>query len=94
MLPRPVRLASAGLAFLAPALVLITTSADSRQINDVASYILSRQSAPATLDAGALARSTILWVSAGVLAMLVLTYLLSRHNMRWIERRAVERRQP
>ena len=137
MLPRPARLASAGLAFLAPALVLVTTSAalaasetaalpgdpingkavydancvachgaslqggigkrlspiqkghdnadfiigtvtngvkgtqmpawgaanggalDSRQISDVASYILSRQSAPATLDAGALARTIL-----------------------------------
>jgi mono/diheme cytochrome c family protein len=172
MLPRPARLASAGLAFLAPALVLVTTSAalaasetgplegdpssgkavydancvachgaslqggigkrlspiqkghdnaefivatvtngvkgtqmpawgaanggalDSRQIDDVAGYILSRQSAPATLDAGALARSTIVWVSAGVLAMLALTYLLSGYNMRWIGRRAAGRRQP
>jgi mono/diheme cytochrome c family protein len=172
MLPRPARLASAGLAFLVPALVLLTTTAalaasetaalpgdpvngkavydancvachgaslqggigrrlspiqkghdnadfiigtvtngvkgtqmpawgaanggalDSRQIDDVASYVLSRQSSPATLDAGALARSTILWVSAGVIAMLALTFLLSRYNMRWIGRRAAERRQP
>jgi mono/diheme cytochrome c family protein len=62
-------------------------SLDDEQIRDVASYILASQSSNGALGPGELAQSTVTWVAVGVLAMLVLTYLLARYNLRWIGRR-------
>lgn len=61
-----------------------------QDIKDLAAYIIQQNSikGPTPLSPGALAQSTIEWVAIGVLTMLVLTYLLSRYNMRWIARKA------
>jgi mono/diheme cytochrome c family protein len=57
-----------------------------QDIRDLAAYIISEnlKVGPAPYSPGDLAKSTIAWVTIGTLAMLALTYLLSRYNMRWI----------
>lgn len=61
-----------------------------KDIQDVVAYIIqaNKQKGPVPLSGGDLAKSTVTWVTLGILAMLVLTYLLSRYNMRWIARKA------
>lgn len=61
-----------------------------QDIKDVAAFIIEQNSikGPKPLAPGALAISTIEWVTIGTLAMLAFTYLLSRYNMRWIARKA------
>ena len=66
-----------------------------QQIKDVASYILQQNqlgAGNAPLSQGELAKRTILWVSIGIIAMVFVTYLLAQYNMRWIARRAADRR--
>jgi hypothetical protein len=46
-----------------------------------------------TLSPTDLARSNVFWVTVGIGAMMVITYLLARYNMRWIARRAAARRE-
>jgi mono/diheme cytochrome c family protein len=63
-----------------------TTLAD-QDIKDLAAFIIAQNLIPPgtrPYSPGDLAKSTIAWVTIGTLAMLVLTYLLSRYNMRWI----------
>ncbi len=57
-----------------------------QDIKDLAAFIIdeNHKVGPVSLSPGELAKSTISWVAIGVLAMLALTYLLSRYNMRWI----------
>jgi mono/diheme cytochrome c family protein len=58
-----------------------------QDIKDLAAFIIEQNSIPAgerPLSPSDLAKSTIAWVAIGILAMLALTYLLSRYNMRWI----------
>jgi mono/diheme cytochrome c family protein len=60
-----------------------------QQIKDVAAYIIEEnKSKSGTLSPRELAISNVQWVSIGILVMLILTYLLARYNMRWVERRA------
>ena len=61
-----------------------------QDIKDLVSFIIQRNSitGPRPLEAGALAKSTITWVTIGIAVMLFLTLLLSRYNMRWIARKA------
>ena len=65
-------------------------SLSDQDIKDIASFIIQQNSVkgPKPLAPGALAESTIAWVTIGTLAMLAFTYLLSRYNMRWIARKA------
>ena len=65
-----------------------------QDIKDVVSYIIAQQAAAAsnTLSAGELAKSTITWVTIGVLLMIGLTWLLSQYNMRWIARKVAARK--
>ena len=65
-----------------------------QDIKDLASYIIeqNRTGSP-PLTANELAKRTMTWVGIGIIAMLLLTYLLSQYNMRWIARRAAARRQ-
>jgi mono/diheme cytochrome c family protein len=66
-------------------------SLSDQDIKDLASYIIKSNQIPPSqipLPEGELAKSTITWVTIGTLAMLALTYLLSRYNMRWIARKA------
>ena len=58
-----------------------------QDIKDLASFIIEQNMIPAgarPYSPGDLAKSTITWVTIGILAMLALTYGLSRYNMRWI----------
>jgi mono/diheme cytochrome c family protein len=58
-----------------------------QNIQDLAAFIITQNLIPAgqrPYSPGDLAKSTIAWVTIGTLAMLALTYLLSRYNMRWI----------
>ena len=57
-----------------------------QDIKDLAAFIISEtlKVGPTPYSPGDLAKSTIAWVTIGILAMLVLTYGLSRYNMRWI----------
>lgn len=62
-----------------------------QDIMDLVAFIIKENQVPAgqrPLSAGLLAESTIAWVTIGTLAMLALTYLLSRYNMRWIARKS------
>jgi mono/diheme cytochrome c family protein len=66
-----------------------------QQIKDVASYIIQQNligTANVPLSQGELAKRTILWVSISILAMVFVTFLLARYNMRWIARRGAARR--
>ncbi len=65
------------------------------QINDVVAYIIQQNTTAAggTLSPVDLARSNVFWVTVGIGAMMVITYLLARYNMRWIARRAAARRE-
>jgi mono/diheme cytochrome c family protein len=61
---------------------------------DVVSYIIdSNKKGAAGLGPVELARSNVLWVTIGVVAMVLVVYLLARYNMRWVERRAAARRE-
>jgi mono/diheme cytochrome c family protein len=64
-----------------------------KDIGDLVAYIIqaNKQKGPVPLSGGELAKSTVTWVTIGILGMLVLTYLLSRYNMRWIARKAGRR---
>ena len=56
-------------------------------IKDIAAFIIAQNLVPSgqrPYSPSDLAKSTIAWVTIGTLAMLALTYLLSRYNMRWI----------
>jgi hypothetical protein len=58
-----------------------------QDIKDLAAFIIQQNSVPPgarPYSPADLAKSTIAWVTIGTLALLVLTYLLSRYNMRWI----------
>jgi mono/diheme cytochrome c family protein len=57
-----------------------------QDVKDLAAFIIQQNllTGPVPYTPGELAKSTISWVAIGVLAMLALTYLLSRYNMRWI----------
>ena len=65
-----------------------------QDLKDLASFIIdSNNKGPAGLGPVELARSNVFWVSVAVLAMVFITYLLARYNMRWIARRAQERQE-
>jgi mono/diheme cytochrome c family protein len=62
-----------------------------QDIKDIAAFIIQQnrtQTGPTALSAVDLARSNVLWVTAAAGAISGLAYLLARHNMRWIGRRA------
>jgi mono/diheme cytochrome c family protein len=65
-----------------------------QDIKDLAAYLIKVNQEPggAPLGPAELARSNVFWVSVGIAAMLVITYLLAAYNMRWIARRAAARR--
>jgi mono/diheme cytochrome c family protein len=71
-----------------------STTLTAQQITDIAAFIIRQNQVPAgqrPLAPGELAKSTITWVTIGILAMFGLTYLLSRFNMRWIARKSGHR---
>jgi len=65
-----------------------------QEINDIAAFIIqSNSSGQAGLGPQELARSNVFWVSVAIFLMVMVTVLLSRYNMRWIDRRAAARRE-
>jgi mono/diheme cytochrome c family protein len=65
-----------------------------QDIADIAAFIIqSNKSGQAGLGPAELARSDVFWVSIAILLMVMVTWLLSRYNMRWIDRRAAARRE-
>lgn len=66
-----------------------------QDIADIAAFIIqsNKKTGPAALDPHALAIENVKWVTIGILIMLILTWLLARYNMRWIDRRALARRE-
>ena len=65
-----------------------------QQIKDLTAFIISEnQKGSAALDPVQLARSNVFWVTISISLLVLLTYLLARYNMRWIDRRAAERRE-
>jgi mono/diheme cytochrome c family protein len=65
-----------------------------QEIADMAAFIIqSNKSGAAGLGPQELARSNVFWVSVAIFLMVMVTLLLSRYNMRWIDRRAAARRE-
>jgi mono/diheme cytochrome c family protein len=65
-----------------------------QDIADIAAFIIqSNKSGQAGLGPGELARSDVFWVSIAIFLMVMVTWVLSRYNMRWIDRRAAARRE-
>ncbi len=63
-------------------------------IADLAAFIIQQnESGTVTLSPTDLARSDVFWVSTTLFVLVLITYLLSKYNMRWIARRAEVRRQ-
>jgi mono/diheme cytochrome c family protein len=59
-----------------------------QDIKDLAAFIIDQNlHAPVGLTPGELARANVLWVTIGIISMLIITYLLATYNMRWIARR-------
>ena len=71
------------------------SSLTDKDVADIVSYIIQENTKPGLppLDPRALAVENVKWVTIGILAMLVLTWMLARYNMRWIARRAAARRE-
>ncbi|MFZ0217888.1 MAG: cytochrome c [Candidatus Dormiibacterota bacterium] len=68
----------------------LTTS----DVADIAAFIIQQnQSGQTSIDPVTLARSNVFWVSTALFLLVVVTWLLSRYNMRWVARRAEVRRQ-
>jgi mono/diheme cytochrome c family protein len=64
-------------------------SLSEQNLKDLAAYIIqSNQQGPAGLSPVDLARSNVFWVAVSVSLLVMVTWLLSRYNMRWIARRA------
>lgn len=64
------------------------------QVADIAAFIIqSNKSGSSGLSPVDLARSNVFWVTVGVSILVLVTWLLSRYNMRWIARRAAIRRE-
>ncbi|MGI8564631.1 MAG: c-type cytochrome [Candidatus Dormibacter sp.] len=64
-----------------------------QDLADLAAFIIdSNKKGAAGLSPSELAKSNVFWITTVVFLMVLLTWLLSRYNMRWIARRAAERR--
>ncbi|HEY4027904.1 MAG TPA: cytochrome c [Candidatus Dormibacteraeota bacterium] len=71
-----------------------TDKLSDQDLNNVVAYIIAQnQAGSAGLGPVELARSNVFWVSIGILAMVLITWLLARYNMRWIALRARNRRE-
>jgi cytochrome c551 len=63
-------------------------------LKDLISFIIdSNKKGGAGLGPVELARSNVFWVTISIALLVLVTYLLARYNMRWIDRRAAERRE-
>ncbi len=65
-----------------------------QQIKDLTAFIIDANSkGTGALGPVELARSNVFYVTMAIFLLVAVTYLLARYNMRWIERRAAERRE-
>ena len=67
-----------------------------QDIKDLAAFIIQENKTPPSqvaLDPHALAVEDVKWVTIGILVMVLITWLLARYNMRWIDRRVAARRE-
>jgi mono/diheme cytochrome c family protein len=67
-----------------------------QDIKDLASFIIQDNrtgGGQPALDPRQLAIENVKWVTIGIAVMLILTWMLARYNMRWIDRRAAARRE-
>jgi mono/diheme cytochrome c family protein len=64
-----------------------------KEAADIAAFIIQTNKNPGAQPLGPaeLAKSTVFWVSTSVIVLVLLTYLLTRYNIRWIARRALRR---
>ena len=70
------------------------TTLSGQQIKDLTAFILDENSkASAALGPVELARSNVFWITISVFLLVLVTFVLARYNMRWIDRRAAERRE-
>lgn len=67
----------------------------SQDVADLASFIIQSNRTPGqpALDPHQLAIENVKWVTIGIVVMLIITWMLARYNMRWIDRRAAARRE-
>lgn len=64
-----------------------------QDLADLSAFIIdSNKKGSAGLSPSQLAKSNVFWVTTAIFFMVVLTWLLTRYNMRWIARRAAQRR--
>ncbi|MGH7883056.1 MAG: c-type cytochrome [Candidatus Dormibacteraceae bacterium] len=79
------RPASDGFATAMPA----HSSLSDQSIRDIVAFIIhENQSGSSGLSPVDLARSNVLWITVTIGLLVLVTWLLSRYNMRWIARRA------
>ena len=66
-----------------------------KDVADLAAYIIQQNKIVGTppLSVHELAIEDVKWVTIAIVGMLILTWLLARYNMRWIDRRAAARRE-
>jgi mono/diheme cytochrome c family protein len=66
-----------------------------KDIADIAAFIIQTNKNPGATPLGPaeLARSNVFWITVAVLGMVLITWLLARYNMRWIDRRNRARRE-
>jgi mono/diheme cytochrome c family protein len=66
-----------------------------QDVKDLAAFLIQSNRNPGATPLGPaeLARSNVFWVSISILMVVLLTYLLTRYNIRWIARRAEQRRE-
>lgn len=71
------------------------SSLSDKDVADIAAFIIqaNHSATQAALDPHELAIEDVKWVTIGIVVMLVLTWMLARYNMRWIDRRAAARRE-
>ncbi|HEV2952618.1 MAG TPA: cytochrome c [Candidatus Dormibacteraeota bacterium] len=63
-----------------------------QDLKDIASFIIQQnQTVAPGLSPSDLARSDVFWVATGILAMVLVSWLLATYNMRWIDKRAKAR---
>jgi mono/diheme cytochrome c family protein len=66
-----------------------------KDIADIAAFIIQTNKNPGATPLGPaeLAKSNVFWITIAVLGVVLITWMLARYNMRWIERRNRARRE-
>lgn len=67
-----------------------------QDVRDLAAFIIQENRTPPgqrALGPVELARSNVFWITVAIFLLVIATWLLARYNMRWVARRAAERRE-